>query len=58
MVIPKGLLQRLLEYWSVGVMEEWGTGVLEYWSDGGMGYWSIGVLETTEFEIWNYGSFH
>ena len=42
MVIPKGLLQRLLEYWSVGVMEKWGTG----------------VLETTEFEIWNYGSVH
>ena len=33
MVIPKGLLQRLLEYWSVGVMEKWGTGVLEYWSN-------------------------
>ena len=30
-----------LEYWSGGVVD----GVMEYWSIGVMEYWSIGVME-------------
>ncbi len=49
MVIPKGLLQRLLEYWSVGVMEKWGTGVLEYWKQQNL---RSGIM--VQFTDYNY----